>query len=549
MDNKFTINYLGIKKEFSKKIKAVDLVGRDKKEYICVKVNNRIRELEYDIYYDANVEFLTCKDIEAISIYEASLRYIIAMALYRIDPSLHVKFSYNVSRSIFGKILNKDIYLNNDFINKLKNEIDSIIEADYPLTRKIVSNEKAIELYKKYGHEDKVEIIKYRPEKTVHLYECGGYYNYMYSHMVPSTGYIKDYILKLYSPGFIIQYPRSECNGTIPPFEHAPKFGKTLKNSSNWAKEAKCESIAQINKYVEERGPIDFINMCESFHNNMLSELGKQIKENYDEIRLICIAGPSSSGKTTFSNRLRAELLSQGIFPVKISIDDYYLEKSKLKKEPDGTYDLETIEALDIERFNHDISELIQGNEITLPHFNFQTGKIEVGKTIKVDLHSPIIIEGIHALNERLTNSIPKHQKFKIYIAPQAQINIDNHNPISLTNLRLLRRIVRDKKFRNSSAEETISMWPSVRRGEFRWIYAGQEEADYVFNSLLAYELPVMKKYAEPVLKDIDYDSEHFITANKLTKFIKYFIDMDDKFVPCNSLLREFIGDSCFHDV
>ena len=546
MDNKFVLNYLSTSKTFTKKVKLVDVIGKDNKEYICAKVNNRIRELNYDVYYNADVEFLTVLDMEAVKIYESTLRYLIAMAIYRIDPKLHVKFSYNVSRSIFGLFLNLDKPLTSAFINRIKEELDKIIEADYPINKKIVTSDQALEIFKQYGHDDKIEILKYRPEKTVHLYECDGYLNYMYSHMVPSTGYIKKYKIRLYAPGFIIQYPRSECNGEIPDFEDTPKFGRTLKNSSIWAKECKCESIAQINKYVEERGPIDFINMCESFHNNMLSELGKLIKENRDEIRLICIAGPSSSGKTTFSNRLRAELLSQGIFPVKVSIDDYYLEKHLLKKEPDGSYDLETIEALDIESFNKDISSLIQGNEVTLPHYNFKTGKKEQGKTIKVDLNSPIIIEGIHALNDRLTSLVPKHQKFKIYIAPQAQINIDNHNPISLTNMRLLRRIVRDKKFRNSSAEETMSMWPSVRRGEFKWIYSGQEDADFVFNSLLSYEFPVMKKYAMPVLNAIDNDSPYYITANKLIKFIKYFVDMDDKFVPCNSLMREFIGDSCF---
>ncbi len=545
----FKLNYLGTTKEFQKKIKLIQLLEPNEKQYMCAKVNNRIRELNYDVYYDANIEFLGLDDEEAVKVYEASLRYIVAMAIYRIDPSLHVKFSYNVSRSIFGLFLNLNCPLDSDFIKKLNQEIKDIVAHDYPLVQTIVANKKAAEIYKKFGHEDKLEILKYRPEKTVHLYECDGYMNYMYSQMVPSTGFIKDFKIRLYSPGFIIQYPRSECDGKIPPFEDTPKFGKTLKNSSTWAKECRVDSIASINRYAEERGALDFINMCECFHSNMLAELGKMIRDDLDEIRLICIAGPSSSGKTTFSNRLRAELLSQGIFPIRISIDDYYLEKDKIKKEPDGSVDLEAIEALDIERFNDDISDLIQGKEVRLPHFNFQKGVREEGRLLKVDAHSPIIIEGIHALNDTLTSLVPKHQKFKIYIAPQAQINIDNHNPISLTDLRLLRRIVRDKKFRNASAEETLSMWPSVRRGEFRWIYSGQESADFVFNSLLTYELPVMKKYAMPVLEAIDKDSPYYISANKLKKFLKYFVDMSDEFVPCNSLMREFIGNSCFQDV
>ena len=549
MDTTFTLHYLGKEETFSKKVKLKSLLDKDQKQYICAKVNNRIQELEYDVYYDADIDFLTLDDEEAVKVYEASLRYVVAMAIYRIDPTLHVKFSYNISRSIFGLFLNMNKPLDSDFIRLLNKEIHKIVDSDYPLTKKIVSNEKAAEIYKEFGHDDKLEILKYRPEKTVHLYECDGYMNYMYSYMVPSTGLLKDFYIRLYSPGFIIQYPRAECNGKIPPFEESPKFGKTLKNSSVWAKECQVDSIASINRFVEEKGALDFINMCECFHNNMLAELGKMIKDNLEEIRLICVAGPSSSGKTTFANRLRAELLSRGIFPIRISIDDYYLEKDKIKKEPDGSIDLEAIEALDIERFNDDISDLIQGKEVRLPHFNFQKGYREEGRLLKVDPHTPIIIEGIHALNDTLTSLVPKHQKFKIYIAPQAQINIDNHNPISLTDLRLLRRIVRDKNFRNASAELTMSMWPSVRRGEFRWIYAGQEGADYVFNSLLTYELPVMKKYAMPVLNAIERDSPYFIAANKLIKFLKYFVDMEDIYVPCNSLMREFIGNSCFQDV
>ncbi len=549
MDTKFVINYLGTSNTFVKKVKLLDLIDPNNKEYICAKVNNRLRSLNYDVYYNATVEFLTVKDTEAMRVYEATLRYIVAKAIYNINPKLHVKFSNNVSRSTFGLFLNLDHPLDNDFVKRIKKEVDDIVNKDYKINQKIYTNDQALEIYKQYGLEDKIELLKYRPEKTVHLYECDGYMNYMYSHMAPSTGYIKNYKIRLYAPGFIIQYPRSDFNGEIPPFEDSPKFGRTLKLSSTWAKNCKVDSIAKINQYIEERGELDFINMCESFHNNMLAELGEQIKKNLDEIRLICIAGPSSSGKTTFSNRLRCELLSKGIFPIKISIDDYYIEKKYLPTLEDGSYDLETIDALDVELFNENISDLIQGKEVRLPHYNFQTGKREEGKLLKVDFNSPIIIEGIHALNEKLTSLVPKHQKFKIYIAPQAQINLDNHNPISLTDLRLLRRIVRDKKFRNSSAEETLSMWQSVRRGEFKWIYNGQEDADFVFNSFLPYELPVMKEYALPVLKEIDQYSPYFISSNALIKFLKYFVNMEEKDVPCNSLMREFIGGSCFQDV
>ena len=281
----------------------------------------------------------------------------------------------------------------------------------------------------------------------------------------------------------------------------------------------------------------------------MLCELGNIIETNIDDVRLICIAGPSSSGKTTFANRLRTELLGRGIKPIRISIDDYYLPRAQAPKDEDGNPDLESIYALDIELFNQNMSDLINGETVQLPKFDFQLGKRVEGRTLQVGPNEPIIIEGIHALNDTLTPSIPRHQKFKIFIAPQAQINLDNHNPISLTDLRLLRRLVRDKKFRNAPAELTFAMWPSVRKGEFTWIYDTQEGADFVFNSLLSYELCVMKKYALPLLQAIDRDSEYFPLANRLIKFLKYFSDMDDKWVPCNSLLREFIGDSCYQDV
>lgn len=550
MQNQFKIKFFNKEEVHTQKVKLLDLIKNceNKNDFICAKVNNRLRELTYDVYYDATIEFLTLKDEDAIRVYESSLRYIIAMAISRLYPELRIKFSYSISRSIFGLFTNLKTRLDVAMVKNISEEMQRIVEANYPLNRKIVSNSEALNLYKTNNYEDKTEIIAYRPEKTVHLYECDGYLNYMYGYMVPSTGCLKKFLIRLYSPGILIHYPRSENDGEIPPFEDAPTFGRTLKHSAVWSQKVKCGSIAQINQYVE-KSTIDLINLCESNHNNQLAELGQKIQQDIENIRLICIAGPSSSGKTTFANRLRMELLSLGINPIRISIDDYYLEKRVIPLDDDGQPDLECLEALDVELFNQNMLDLIQGEEVELPKFDFKIGKRVPGRKIRVLENQPIIIEGIHALNEKLTNLIPKHQKYKIYIAPQAQINLDDHNPISLTDLRLLRRIVRDKNFRNSSAEETMSMWPKVRKGEFKWIYSGQEGADYVFNSLLNYELCVMKKYALPVLKAIDNESPYFVLANRLIKFLKYFVDMDDKFVPCNSLLREFIGDSCFQDV
>lgn len=540
-----TLDTSFISKDNQKRI--LDIIPAEEKySYVAATVNNRIRELTYVLKEPSDVKLLDFKDTQAVKIYETSLRYLVAMATHRLYPQLDIRFSYNISRSIFCQILTPGFHTDLKFVDSIQAEMQRLIKADLSIERKLVTREEAAEIYKANHCDDKIDILKYRPDDKVHLYSCDGYVNYLYGYMVPSTGFLTHYKMKLFAPGFIIQYPRAECGGIIPEFEEDRTFGRTLKESYQWAVKVGTETVSKINEYVLKNGSVDFINMCESNHNNMLAELGKKIQQDIDSIRLICIAGPSSSGKTTFANRLRIELLSLGIKPIRISIDDYYKPKSEIPLDENGEVDLECLQALDTELFNSDMLRLINGEEVQLPRFDFKLGKRVPGRILKVDQNQPIIIEGIHALNDELTPDITKHQKFKIYIAPQAQICLDNHNPLSLTDLRLLRRIVRDNKFRKSSAEETISMWPSVRRGEFKWIYKNQEGADYVFNSLLPYELCVMKKHALPILTKIPNDSPYYIKANRLIKFLKYFVDIDDEVVPNNSLMREFIGGSCF---
>ena len=470
------------------------------------------------------------------------------MAIKNLYPQANVSFNYNVSRSVLTIIRNLEGGVTEELVNEIKAEVCRIVEADYPITRKFFNLEEASILYKNQGNLDKVKLLQFREEEYVNLYECQGYVNYMYSLMVPSTGYLKEYNMFPYGAGFIIQYPRAEVGGVIPPFYHAPTFAKALRDAARWGKRTRGTAIAHMNEYaLNKHDLIDFVNMCEIKHTNELHELASQIVEKRNEVRLITIAGPSSSGKTTFSMRLRITLMSLGLKPVMISIDDYYKPRSQAPIDEFGQPDLEHIESLDIERFDNDISRLIKGEEVTLPRYDFKRGIITDGKTIRVEPDTPIIIEGIHALNDRLTSKVPREQKYKIYIAPQTQLHIDDHNPISITDLRLLRRIVRDSKYRNAPATETMAMWPSVRRGEFKWIYPFQEGADFVFNTELSYEFGVLKKFALPQLQAIPRDSEFFIMANRLVKFLKYFVDIPEELVPCNSLLREFIGGSCFH--
>lgn len=549
---KFKVKIGNEEKEFDKKVSILALLNdeqRAEKKIICAKVNNRVRELTYEIYYDATVEFLDLTSTQAMKMYEASLRYLISMAFARAYPALHIRLAYNISRCISIHLLDPTVHANNAMLAKVSKELEDIVKADLPLKRLVVPNSEAEKIYDERGFADKKDILVYRPEKTVHLYECDGYLDYMYSHLVPSTGYIGFYKLRLYGNGFLVQYPRSECNGNIPEFEDAPTFRRILKESHDWAKVVGISTVAGINDEIKTAGSAELVNVCEHRHNRQIAELGQMIEDDIKNIRVICIAGPSSSGKTTFANRLRIELLSRGIKPIRISTDDYYKSRDNTPLGEDGLPDYECIEAIDIDYFNENMLSLINGDETELPRFDFTVGHRVPGRRLKLEKDQPIIIEGIHALNDRLTYQIPKSQKFKIFISPQAQINLDDHNPLSLTDLRLLRRLVRDKKFRNSSAEETFSLWGKVRAGEFKWIYPYQEGCDYVFNSFLPYELAIMKKYAMPLLQSLPNDSPYHSDAHRLMGMLKYFIDMPDEWVPSNSLMREFIGGSCYADV
>lgn len=546
------INFEGKELKVKEGTRVIDLIPTEEKCKHCVcRIGVQVKELNY-VLGDRNdgmtVSLLDLDNAESGKAYEATLRYVIAMAFRNLYPDVKIRFSYNVSRSIFCQVLNKNFNISKAS-KPLTEEVDRIIKANLPIDRITVSPEKAQEIYEKSNLSDKMDVLQYRPEKYVHLYKCGDYYNYMHSYMLPSTGCIHQYVLRPYSPGLIIQYPRYELNATIPDFVEESTYGRTLQREYQWSKAVNTQTIAQINHRVENN-PLELVQMCEAKHNRMLAELGSLIESDISNLRLIAIAGPSSSGKTTFCNRLKIELLSRGINPVTISMDDYYLEKPELCKLQNTTIDkldLEHINCLDIEQFNKDLFDLINGEEVTLPRFNFVSGKREQGKTIKVDMHSPIIIEGIHALNEKLTSSIPKHQKFKIYIAPQVQINIDDHSPLNTTDMRLIRRIVRDMQYRNCPASDTIDMWQSVRQGEFKWIYPNQEGANYVFNSSLSYEFCVLRKLALPALQKISYTDPQFLVANRLIKYLKYFKSIEDEsIIPCNSLLREFIGGSCF---
>ncbi|WP_025724571.1 nucleoside kinase [Acholeplasma granularum] len=514
---------------------------------IFATVNGRMRELAYNVANDATIEFKGLSSDVGMRIYEATLRYVFAKAVYEIDPTLKIRFSYSISRSILVTIENKE--LTPELYESILNRVNEIIAKKIDIKRISVTKEEATKLYTKQNYLDKIETLKLRVENHVNLYQTDDYINYMFSYMLPNTGYLTKFDTKFYNPGFLIFFPRSELKGELPVFVDQKTFGRSLKEAYKWAKIIGGDTIANINKNVDTRDKeVDFVNLCETKHNNQLSELGNIIQENIDDIKLIAVAGPSSSGKTTFTNRLRIELLAKGIKPMMISMDNYYKPKHEAPKDSDGNPDLEHVEALDVQRFNKDMADLVMGKSVSMPIFDFKQGKRVEGPSVKLEKGSPILIEGIHALNEKLTDLIPSHQKFNIFISPNTQLHIDNHNPISLTDLRLIRRMVRDQKYRNTPVTMTLDMWSSVRRGEFKWIYPYQETANYVYNSELTYELLVLNKIALPHLNAVPRDDKHFIVANRLVKFLKYFKEIDSKLIPSNSILLEFIGGSPFHD-
>ena len=529
-------------KEFDNPIKIKDLISKEDYNYFACKVNNKLRDFEYTIKENCNIRFVGLKDSDASKVYECSLRYVFLMAAYRVDKELSLIASFNVSRSTLFRNKNGDP-ISHETFEKIKEEMAKIIAVDYKFERATVTKNEATEIYNLYGFVDKLGLIKYRPEDQVHVYTCDCYKNYLYSYLTPSTGYLTKYDLMEYENGIVLRYPRSELDGQIPEFVDEQTYFNALKEVREWGKVNSSSTVEQINEHIERGDAQNFVLACERRHNQMLDEVAEKITSN-PNVALIAIAGPSSSGKTTFSNRLKIKLMEHGINPVVISMDDYYLDRDTF--DFDSVTDFEDINLLDLKLFNENMRDLIDGKEVELPRFDFVTKKRVKGKVMKLEKNSPIIVEGIHALNKRTTELIPQNRKFKIYIGPQIQVNLDDHNPISITHLRLIRRIVRDKQFRNSSAENTLSMWQSVRNGEFKWIYENQEGVDYVFNSELDYEFCVTKKHILPLLKEIQKDSPHYNLAASLKKYVKYFKDIEDDMVPANSLLREFIGGSCF---
>lgn len=516
------------------------------KNYLGALVNNTVRGLTDKAEDNMKIKYLSLDDTEGVRIYQTTLRYIMSYAVHLLHPKTRIIYNYSVSRSIFCQLVGKR-KANNELVSAISEKMKEIISKDLPIELTMLDIEKAKRIYEKEGYTSKVALLKGINKKNIRIYKTNNYYNYLDSVLAPSTGFTPVFNIFYHKPGIILQYPRKEEGGNIPKFIDEGVFSKYLKFQNRWGQITNASYVSEFNEIVRNGGINELINLCETRHNNMLAELGEMIEKKINSIKLICVSGPSSSGKTTFTNRLRIELMSRGITPLMISLDDYYLGGGYPLND-DGTPDFEHIDALNLELFNQNMKGLIAGEEVRLPSFNFKTRETTFSEPVKLSKKQPILIEGIHGLNQKLTKAVLDENKFLIYIAPQAQLHIDSQTPLSLADIRLIRRMVRDYRDRGADPCHTIAMWDSVRRGEFKWIYPYQENADYVFNSELTYELGALRKTALEVLNKVTPDKEEYVTAKRLIRMIKGFADVDTKWIPCNSILREFVGGSIFYE-
>lgn len=513
---------------------------------VAAKVNNRLRELGYALHKDSIVEFLDLTNSDGIRIYQRSLAFVFIRASMEIFPGCKVTVEHSLSKGLYCEIHYKRPIVEEDVL-KIESRMWEIIEEDVPFIKDSIPIENAKKIFNELGFDAKTKLLDFREKPEINIYSCGWLKNYFYGYMVPSTGFLKLFKLKFYDPGVIIQYPEKSNPTQIPEFKEQSKLASIFREAERWGQIMDVAYVANLDERIRNKNYDELIRVAEALHEKKIAQIADMITET--KKRIILIAGPSSSGKTTFAQRLAIQLKVNGLKPVSISTDDYFVDREHTPRDEWGEYDFEALEAVDIELFNEHLSKLIHGYEVEIPTFNFHTGQREYrGNTMRISEDHPIIIEGIHGLNENLTQDIPHDKKFKIYISALTQLNIDDHNRIPTTDTRLLRRIVRDSKYRGHSARNTLSRWNSVRRGEEKNIFPYQEGADVMFNSALIYELAVLKKYAEPLLKEIHKNEKEFSEAKRLLKFLSYFLSIEDESViPQTSIIREFIGGSCFH--
>ena len=513
---------------------------------IACKFNNEIKRLDMEIKEDGELELIDITHKDGMRVYRRGLIYIVCMAFEELFPNAELTVEYQLFHSMFCTV--QGIQLTEENLKKVRKKVDEIIKQNYPITKQIMTRSEAIKFYKEATSMKGKLQLELPGRKVVTLYHCNDYYNYLYGVMPLETGAIIKYDIVKYDNGFLIRYPSRKTPKKIPELKDTHNLYSALKENAITHKILDIYTLNRLNSIVRNGNIKEYILLDEALHEKKVSDIADQIAAN-DRIKLIAIAGPSSSGKTTFAKRLGIQLRLNGLKPLTISVDNYFVEREENPKNKDGSYNFECIEAIDTKLLNEHILKLLNGEEIKAPTFNFHTGHKEyLGNTMKLENDEVLVMEGIHCLNDQLTYLIPKENKFKVYISALTILNIDDYNRISTTDTRLIRRLVRDKKYRGYNGEHTLEMWPKVNDGEANNIFRFQEEADIIFNSSLIYELNVLKKQAIPILKEIPKTSPFFSEAKKLYTMLSFFETINEEEVPKNSLLREFIGGSVFDD-
>ena len=542
----------GEKREYGTDVRFLDIAREYQEKYeddiLLVSVDGKLKELHKTVKEDCGLKFITAREKPGMQTYQRSAVFLMLKAFYDVvgrEKIEKLTVDFTVSNGFFVDARG-DFSLSEELLCAVKARMRELADEAIPIMKRSINTDDAVELFHQYRMYDKERLFQYRRASRVNIYSIGNFEDYYYGYMVQNTGYIKYFDLKLYEDGFVLVLPRRSDPKKLEEFKPLPKLYRALRDSSVWGEQLGVSNVGNLNDLIARGEMNKLILMQEALQEKQIGDIAEQIAASVGK-KFIMIAGPSSSGKTTFSHRLSIQLTAAGLKPHPIAVDDYFVNRADSPRDEYGNYDYEALECIDVEQFNRDMTALLAGERVELPRYNFITGEREYrGDFLKLGEEDILVIEGIHCLNDKLSYSLPGESKFKIYISALTQLNVDEHNRIPTTDGRLLRRIIRDARTRGNSARETIARWESVRRGEDKNIFPFQEEADVMFNSALVYELAVLKQYAEPLLFGIPKDVPEYAEAKRLLKFLDYFLGVSSENIPHNSMIREFVGGSCF---
>ena len=516
-------------------------------DILLARVNGKLKELHKTLTKESQIEFLTFQDPVGKKTYERSAVVVMLKAFDDVIPREKIKkvqMDFALGNGIYGE-LEGDAALTEELLDQVKEQMHVLVEKKLPIVKRSVNTDEAVELFGRHGMHDKEQLFMYRRASRVNIYSIEKFEDYFYGYMVQNTGYVKYFDLIPYHSGFLLLLPETKAPRKVEKSRNHEKLFQVLRDSYRWSDCLEVPNVGTLNRLISEGKAADLILMQEALQEKTIGNIAEQAAKAGDK-RLVMIAGPSSSGKTTFSHRLATQFRALGYTPHPIAVDNYFKNREDYPRDENGKLDMEALECVDIEKFNEDMNGLLNGRLVEIPRFNFVTGTREYnGDFLKLGKNDVLIIEGIHCLNDKLSYSLPAESRFKIYISALTQLNVDEHNRIPTADGRIIRRMVRDARTRGTSALETIRRWSSVRRGEDKNIFPFQEQADVMFNSALVYELAVLKLYAEPLLFSIPRDVPEYDEAKRLLKFLDYFLGIDSEIIPKNSIIREFIGGSC----